>query len=197
MQKMSTIKWLVLSMMAGFCNVSIAQNFLIPDHLTLQHGGSIGYLNLGLGYDIFKKVDFEIGYGYVPHSKGGVLNIVSAKFAYKPFAVKIKNWAVIHPVNPGFFATYDFGGDFDFRRDRAQYSRGYYWWNEAIRPHLSFSNEISLNPNKALSDSKIKNVTLYSEFNTNELYVVSWFLNRKTTSLGDIFKLGLGLKIHF
>ena len=198
MQKLSITKWLFLVFLAGICTSSQAQKFLTPDDVTLQYGGSIGYLNLSAGYKILKeKGSLNFGYGFVPKSKGGRLHMATAKIAYRPFNIPIKDWAVIRPLNPGFFITYDFGGDFTHKRDESQFSKGYYWWNSAIRPHLSFSNEISLNSRKALPDSKIKNVTLYSEFNTNDLYVVSWVVNRKTISPGDIFKLGLGVKVHF
>jgi hypothetical protein len=200
-RKILAIKFcIVFIITVGTSSLSVAQsmNALIPDAAVVQHGGSIGYLNVGIGYNLMKeKGTLDLGYGYVPASKGGKLNIVSAKFAYKPFSLKIKDQAVIHPLNPGFFVTYHTGKDFDILLDQEQYTPGYYWWSEAIRSHLSFSNEVRVNGGKILSGSKIKGLSIYSEFNTNELYVVSWFKNPKTVRLNDIFKVGYGIRVHF
>lgn len=198
MQKLLITKCILFVFLTGIYTTSQAQKILTPDDVTLQYGGSIGFFNISAGYKILKeKGSLNFGYGFVPKFKGGNLHMATAKFAYRPFKIPVRDWAVIHPVNPGFFITYDFGGDFEHKRDQSQFEKGYYWWNTAIRPHLSFSNELTLNLRKALPESRIKNLTLYSEFNTNELYVVSWVVNRKTISMGDIFKLGLGVKVHF
>jgi hypothetical protein len=200
-QKILNIRPLLLSLsFSCFCMISAAQvpELFVPDAVIVQQGGSIGYVSVGVGFNMIKeKASLDFGYGYVPESKGGKLNIISAKFAYRPIAIKIKDIVTIYPVNPGVFLSYHTGKDFDLFLDKVQYGKGYYWWSEALRTHLSFSNEIRFNGDKIMPDAKIKNVSLYSEFNTNELYFVSWFQNPKTVSLLDIFKLGYGIRVHF
>ncbi|MBC8053064.1 MAG: hypothetical protein H7Y13_08365 [Sphingobacteriaceae bacterium] len=168
---------------------------LKPDHAVLQYAGSIGYVSVGLGYDLFKKKrgSLEFNYGYVPEDKGGTLHIASTKFAYRPWQIKIKEFATVYPVNPGVFFSYHFGKQFDIAFDREQYGKSYYGWSTAIRGHISLSNEIKLYTGEK------KSVTLYSEFNTSDLYLASMFFknNRKWLSPQDIVKLGIGLKVGF
>jgi hypothetical protein len=197
--KVSNIKTIIIAVyLIALSSISFGQKFIIPNSAVIQYGGSIGYLNLSLGYDLWKdKGTLDLGFGFVPRSHGGDLEILSGKFAYKPIKIKLGDWAIIHPLNPGIFLTYHLGKDFDLVRSRSQFDKGYYWWSTSVRPHISLSNEISLNPDRALPGSKIKSLGIYSEFNTNDLYIVSWFKNRKTITFGDMFKLGFGLRAHF
>lgn len=173
--------------------------FLIPDAAITQFAGSIGYVSVGAGYDLFKnkRGNLDFNYGYVPKSKGGELHSLTVKFAYRPFEVKIKDWAKFYPFNPGFFATYTFHKDLSFRFSTDDYPKGYYFWSEALRPHLSFSNEIEFDTKKILKGSKIKAISVYSEFNTNEYYLINYFQNMKELSISDIFLLGIGVRVKF
>lgn len=172
---------------------------LVPGEVVVQHAGSIGFFSVGAGYRVFKnkRGNVDMNYGFVPASKGGPLHILSAKFAYRPFEIRIKDWATIYPANPGAFVSYHFGKEFDFYWDKSQYEKGYYWWSSAIRPHLSLSNEVKLHGKKIARGEKIKSITLYSEFNTNELYLVSFFQNHGDLSMRDVFKLGIGVRVGF
>ena len=173
--------------------------YLIPDAAILQHAGSTGYLSLGAGYSLFKnnRGSLDITYGFVPESKGGELHIAALKFAYRPFEIKIKDWAKIYPLNPGVFISYTFDYALSFNFNSVQYEKGYYYWSEAARPHLSFSNEIEFDTRKLLGDHKIKKISLYTEFNTNDYYIVNYLQNTSTIGLDEIFMLGIGLKAKF
>lgn len=176
-----------------------AFKFLVPDEAIVQFAGSIGYLSAGVGYDLFKneRGNLDLNYGFVPGSKGGVLNIATVKFAYKPWMIKVKDWAKIYPVNPGVFVTYTFHEELSYRFSDDQYPKGYYYWSEAIRPHLSFSNEIEFNAEKLLKGTKIKAISVYSEFNTNDYYLINYFQNMSALTPSDIFALGIGLRVKF
>lgn len=182
-------------------NKALAQGlgFLIPDAAIAQYAGSIGYFSGGVGYDIFKnkRGNIDLMYGFVPGNKGGVLHAATAKFAYRPFVYKIKDWAIIYPINPGFFVSYTFHRELSTSFNTDQYPKKYYYWSEAIRPHLSFSNEIELNAGKLLKGAKIKSITLYSEFNTNEYYLVNYLQNIPALTLSDVMQLGIGTRIKF
>jgi len=173
--------------------------FLVPDAAVVQFAGSIGYLSGGIGYDLFKnqRGSLDLSYGYVPKSKGGELNIVTAKFAYRPFVIKLKDWGKIYPINPGFFATYTFQKELSFIFNRTRYAKDYYYWSEALRPHLSFSNEVELDAGKLIPGSGFKAISVYTEFNTNDYYLINYLQNTSTLSLPDVFQLGLGLKLKF
>jgi hypothetical protein len=175
------------------------RHFLVPDAVLIQHAGSIGYFSTGLGYDLFKnkKANLDLLYGYVPEARGGRLDIVTAKVAYRPMAIKIKGIGMIYPANPGVFLSYTLGENLSFSFDSDQYGKGYYGWSESLRSHLSLTNEIELNSSKFLGTGKIKSIVLYSEYNTSDLYIVSWATNRSALSFFEIFKLGLGARVKF
>ncbi|HXH99143.1 MAG TPA: hypothetical protein VNI52_02660 [Sphingobacteriaceae bacterium] len=172
---------------------------LIPDAALLQHAGSIGYLSAGVGYDLFKnkKGNLDLLYGHVPESKGGTLNVVTAKFGYRPFSIKIKDFAVVYPANPGIFFSYTMGDNLSFAFSQKQYPKSYYGWSESFRSHLSVANEIEFNGKKIFDHKKVKAIVLYSEFNASDLYIVSWAINNKAISFFEIFKLGFGAKVKF
>lgn len=173
--------------------------FLIPDEAIMQFAGSIGYISGGIGYELFKndRGSLDFLYGFVPGSKGGVLNIATIKFSYKPWMIKINDWAMIYPANPGIFLTYTFQEELSYRFSTDQYPKGYYFWSEALRPHLSISSEVKLNAQKLLKGSAVKAITLYSELNTNDYYLINYFQSMSALNPSDIFALGLGLRLKF
>ncbi|RYG10348.1 MAG: hypothetical protein EOO07_22305, partial [Chitinophagaceae bacterium] len=137
---------------------------LTPDFVNLQYGGSIGYVSGGIGYFFFNhKTTASVNYGFVPASKGGELNILTTKFDYKPFNIKLGKEVTWQPINPVFFVSYTLGRDFDKKFDPDQYPEGYYWWSTALKGHLGISTELKLLGN---GKATIKAVSLYAETNT-------------------------------
>lgn len=168
---------------------------LVPDQAIIQYAGSIGYVSAGVGYNFFKERSaLSFHYGHVPVNKGGELNILAVKFDYKTFAIKLGNDVVFYPVNPVIFFSYTLGNDFGLKFDSDKYDNGYYFWSPALRGHLGFNSEIKLLGDKS---SKIKSVSVFAEANTNDLYMVSWYENRTSTPIYNIFHLGFGLKLNF
>lgn len=189
----------LLIALLGLSRNSMAQKFLIPEEAIVQYAGSIGYLSVGTGYELFgnKRGNIDLNYGYVPEAKGGALHMVTAKFAYRPFVIKIKDWAKIYPFNPGVFVTYTINNNLSFNFPTDNYPKGYYYWSEAARPHLSFSNEFQLTKGRLLEKTGLSALSIYSEFNTNDFYLINYFQNSTALSVTDIFKLGIGLRIKF
>ncbi len=176
-----------------------AQKFLIPRTATIQRAGSIGYNSFGVGYNLFgnKRGSLDLAWGYVPESKGGRQDIFAAKFAYRPVRIKLKDFGELNLANPGVFVTHHPGGKFHTTLNKDQYPAGYYWWSSAVRFHISASTELKINTPKRLVKTGVEHLAVYGEFNTNELYAVSWFKNRDHLPLRDIFKLGFGVKAYF
>jgi len=167
---------------------------LTPDFVNLQYGGSIGYGSAGIGYFFFnEKTTASLNYGFVPKSKGGPLNILTTKFNYKPFNIKIIEGLTWQPINPVVFISYTLGRNFDKKFDPNQYPEGYYWWSTALKAHLGISTELKIFGSEKAA---IKAVSLYAETNTNDLYAVSWFENRTTTPITKIFFMGYGVRLH-
>lgn len=188
-------------LMVGSGLTAHGQNFkfLVPKEAIVQYAGSIGYFSAGAGYEIFgnKRGNLSFHYGYVPESKGGELHITTVKLAYKPWKVALKDWGAFYPFNPGFFASYTFHKDLEVFFPSGQYPKDYYYWSEAIRPHLSFNSEIELEAPKVFKSRGIRALGLYIEANTNDYYLINYLQNTSELNINDIFQLGLGLRVKF
>lgn len=173
--------------------------FLVPDEAIVQYAGSIGYVSAGAGYEIFgnKRGNLSFHYGYVPESKGGELHITTVKLSYKPWLVRLKEWGKLYPFNPGFFASYTFHKDLSLFFPSGQYPGDYYYWSEAIRPHLSVSTELEVKPPGPLKNTGISALGFYVEANTNDFYLINYLQNVPALQLVDIFQLGIGLRAKF
>lgn len=197
----SIYKMSIIALLLSLGMKTFAQGFkpLIPQVATVQFAGSIGFISVGAGYELFnnKRGNLDFTYGYVPASKGGRLHIISTKFAYQPFEIKIRNFAKVYPINPGVFISYTVNKDLPIKFSGSQYQNGYYWWSPALRPHLSFRSEIEFNMKQDWNKSEIKSISIYSEVNTNDYYAINYIHNSKSLSIGDIFQAGLGLRIKF
>lgn len=178
-----------------------AQNmdFLIPDAAIIQHAGSIGYFSVGAGYEIFKnkRGNLDFHYGYVPASKGGELHTLAVKFAYKTIEVELNDFIKLFPLNPGLFLSYTFHDELLLKFSSSQYPVGYYYWSTAIRPHLSVSNEVEFDLDKFKKNFGIERISVFTEFNTNDYYLINYVQNTSTISLTDIFMLGIGVRLIF
>lgn len=172
---------------------------LIPDEAILQYAGSIGYFSAGAGYEAFenKRGSLSFHYGYVPEDKGGELHIATVKLAYKPWRISLKDWGTLYPFNPGLFMSYTFHRHLSISFPSGQYPGDYYYWSEAIRPHLSFNSEIELDAPAALKNRGIRALGLYIEANTNDYYLINYVQNTSALKIDDIFQLGIGLRVKF
>jgi hypothetical protein len=176
-------------------SVKSQQRGLRPDFVTLQYAGSIGYVSAGTGYDIFKgKSRISGHYGVVPTSKGGPLNILTAKIFFKPKVFRVKNHITINPLDIGLMVSYHFGRNFESRWPDELTPKGYYWWPTALRAHLATETSVTY---RFQEKQWLHALTGYIEFNTNELYLVSYIQNTGALQLSDIIKVGGGLRITF
>jgi hypothetical protein len=195
--KLFTFKFLIFALLSIYS--AKAQNKLVstllPDQAIIQYAGSIGYLSAGIGYNLFReKSTLSFHYGHVPLNKGGELNILAIKFDYKPISIKLNDHLIIRPINPLFFLSYTLGKDFGLKFNQDQYAKGYYFWSPALREHIGINSEIALLADK---NSLFKSVNIYADANTNDLYLISWYENRTSTPIHEIFHLGFGLKVNF
>lgn len=183
------------------CGQAVAQerHELVPDAAVVQYAGSIGFLSAGGSYDLFdrQRGSLDLLYGFVPESKGGQLDIITVKFAYRPLILEVGRGVTLRPLNPGAFLSYTADRDLSVVFDREQYGKGYYGWSEAFRLHLSLSQEAEFRSRRLMGKGPVKGVVLYSELNASDLYLISWVQNTGGISLADILKLGLGVKVRF
>jgi hypothetical protein len=170
-------------------------NWVVPDFVTMQYAGSIGYFSAGVGYNVFKnKARFSTHYGIVPENRGGYLNVVSTKLFFKPTTLTIWNRVRMNPIDVGLMGSFHFGDEFETRWPEGVHPKGYYWWHPALRAHLAMESSVTYEFRKG---HRLTSVTGYVEFNTNELYFVSFIQNIDTVSLWDIVKIGTGARLNF
>lgn len=166
---------------------------LIPREFIGQYAGSIGFISLGANYSLAKKhIDVGLLYGYVPKSLGGRLDVLSLKFKYNPLELKLGDQHKLYPFNPTVFVSGTLNKHFYYKWPTNQYPKDYYWWNSALRIHLGFDVEYEY---MLKGNQFVKFISLYTELNTNDLYLNSYFMNRKFLTLGSILKLGFGVKV--
>lgn len=180
----------------GAASYSYAQfvRKLAPDFAQIQYAGSNGWMGLGAGYEFFHRhLRTNLQYGYVPPAKGGRLHLFSGAVFYQPARIKAgRNWQ-ISPLDIGFKGSYQFGNDYFFNLP-SRYPPNYYWWKPAFRLHLATESALTCKLN---SNFGIRTLSAYLEFNTNDLYLVSYVLNAGSLRVGEVVKAGIGLRLGF
>ena len=165
---------------------------IFPRQYFIQYAGSIGYLSIGAGYRVLKnKSVLSLHYGNIPEKFGGPLHIAAVKFYWEPIQIRIGNF-YLKPINPGAFLSYHFGDEYYLFLPRSKYPKLYYWWSSGLRIHPSLSHSLEYNTGRA-----IQSIGIYLEWNTNDLYIASYFTNREYLKPGDIIKLGIGGFLRF
>ncbi|HEY0655787.1 MAG TPA: hypothetical protein VGD65_21780 [Chryseosolibacter sp.] len=170
-------------------------HWAVPDFFVIQHAGSIGFFSAGVGYNVFEsKARFSTHFGSVPFNRGGILNVVSAKLFFKPTTLTVWNRVKFNPVDVGVIGSFHYGDDFETRWPEGVHPKGYYWWHPALRVHIGMESSLTYELKKGHA---FEAVTGYIEFNTNELYLVSYFQNLRTLTPWDIIKIGAGARVQF
>jgi len=176
----------------------IRTKFTHIDYVKTQYAGEIGFMSLGVGTEFFKKRNGELDLmlGYLPQSIGGDDIITSAiKFSYIPWTKNIlNNKLIIQPLTVGVLAYHAFGKDLNKQNNRDLYPRGYYWWTVSTRLGPVFGLRIK---KEFEPSSKIKSLSFYVEFGSNDLYIYSWIDNRSLIPIHNIFNSSFGLKANF
>jgi hypothetical protein len=167
----------------------------VPDFAVVQYAGSIGYFSAGMGYNVFKsRARLSTHFGMVPESRGGRLNVASVKLFFNPTTLTVWNRVRMNPIDVGLIGSYNYGESFETKWPEGVHPKGYYWWNPALRAHLGIESSVTYEFRKGHS---LRAITGYIEYNSNDLYLISFIQNIKTVRLWDIIKLGTGVRIHF
>lgn len=183
------------SLLPGIESLAQQKRWALPDFGAVQYAGSIGYFSAGLGYDVFKSnARFSTHFGVVPENRGGTLNIISAKLLFNPTTIMLWRRVRLNPVDIGVMGSFHYGDNFETRWPEGVHPKGYYWWHPALRTHLVIENCLTYIFKKG---RRFSSFSVYLEFNTNELYFISFIQNLRTVRLGDIIKLGTGVRLNF
>ncbi|MCC2545702.1 hypothetical protein LJY25_04535 [Hymenobacter sp. BT175] len=167
-----------------------------PRHLILQTAGGVGMVAGGVGYSFAKdKLETDILVGYVPKRyAGSTLSIATAKFMYTPFALPLGEKLRLHPLTVGPYLSYTHGTIND--EERGQYTKDYYWFSSDTRVGFLAGSRLTYLRGTGAT-GRPRNVSAYYELGSNDLYLLSYYGNRRGLGIGDILTLALGLKADF
>lgn len=169
---------------------------LIPRYEKIQYAGSMGLISLGVGWDYGRKKQWEtdLFLGYLPRFDGdhGHLTI-TLKENYVPWKINIRKskW-MAEPFTVSLYMNKIFGREF-WSREPDKYPDGYYGLATNLRFNLAFGQRLNF---KVRPIGLSERLTLFYEFGTNDLYIISYFCN-KYLRITDIFNLSLGIKFQF
>ncbi|MGV3587078.1 MAG: hypothetical protein ACO1OF_08765 [Adhaeribacter sp.] len=167
----------------------------LPDHAVVQFAGNIGLFSAGPGYSYaHDKVQTDILYGITPGFETKTsIHILTAKTAYHPVKVMLKNGYMLEPLRLGLGISYSAGHQF-YTKWPSRYPDGYYWWTTSFR--LTPFIGASLSRKVGDGNAAIKRVQLYSELGTHDLALISFF-NNKHLPVHRILNIAVGTKLVF
>ncbi|RAW01605.1 hypothetical protein [Pseudochryseolinea flava] len=174
---------------------SLNRRWYMPDFLTAQYAGSIGFISGGAGYEIFrKKAGVELLVGVVPgFIDSAPLETINLKFTGSIINVKINEAVTLTPLTAGLFFCYTPG--IEYSSDLPSwYPEGYYWWSEAVRVNIFIGGHVS-----AMTDrfGRSRKVQAYYEIGTNEIKLVSYIQNSDALTVWNILHAGIGVRYFF
>lgn len=171
------------------------RKWFVPDFLTAQYAGSIGFVAGGAGYSIIhNKANVDILFGVVPRFTGSEgLETITLKFTGDMIRTRLNDHLVLTPLTAGVYFTYTPGSEFSSDLP-SWYPDGYYWWSEAVRVNIFIGGNITATTNHFRGPRR---VSAYYELGTNELKLVSYIQNHDTIKFWSILHAGVGVRYFF
>lgn len=153
---------------------------LIPTQFTLQYAGSIGLLNLGIGwhYGRHDNWETELLVGFVPRYHSGEAHTTfTIKERYVPWHCRISSRWTIMPLTTGIFFNTISGDDF-WKKQPEKYPKKYYGFSTKVRTHIFLGQRFryQIPRRKRLIHQAI---SAYYEISTCDLYIVSKATNKE------------------
>jgi len=169
------------------------KSWYVPDSVKIQYGGSIGFLSVGAGYELFENyVETALFYGYLDKSIGGTdIHTLSWKNSIKFLSGTLGKRFKFCPFYFGMGLNISSGNNLIFVAND-KYPKDYYGPTAFyMTPFIGTSASI-----KAKKGSLIKGFGAYLEIGTVYTYIKYYTRNRSlelqdilSTSFGVIFDL--------
>jgi hypothetical protein len=168
------------------------KSWYTPDYVKMQLAGNIGFVSVGVGYEVFEDVLFsELLYGYVPKSisRADRIHLITIKNTFPVFKKEIGENLTISPI-AGFTTTLDIGTT-TFTTLPNKYPDGYY---VPTAVHFTIFGGVSVHQH--FKNSKIfKGADFYFEVGTVESYL--WYaITSKEVTMKNIFSLDVGVNFY-
>ena len=167
---------------------------LIPNQATLQYAGSIGLMNVGLGWHYGKHDNWEteLLFGFLPkYHTGSAHATFTLKERYIPWHCNISSRWELHPLTTGVFFNTISGDEF-WKNEPDRYPAPYYRFSTKFRANVFFGQRIRY---KIPQSKRFFNqaISLYYEISSCDLYIVTKALN-KEFKWKDALSLAFGLR---
>ena len=168
---------------------------LMPKYSVVQYAGSIGMVSAGLGWNYFhQRWRTELLFGVVPkYESENTKYILTLKEIYDPFHIALGKNFCYRPLQTGLFFSYIFGGEF-WDHEPKRYPKHYYGFSTGFRINLLLGGQVTYNI-PLYKRRAHKDISLYYELSTCDLYLCSAFTNKNIT-LADILSLGFGVRMN-
>ena len=178
---------------------------LLPSFYRLQYAGSIGLVNLGVGWEYGKHRQWEtdLMFGFVPkYDKDDAFVTFTLRQTYVPWTKGLyrtherdggRHWFTWQPLSCGLFLNSVLSKDYWTKEPERYPDRDYYRFSSKIRFHLFVGQRYTIHIPKE-KRFLAKECSFVWELSTCDLYVVSKFVNG-SIPLKDILSLSLGLKM--
>lgn len=169
-----------------------ARPWFVPDHLSLQFAGEIGFLSPGIGYRLAGgKVRLDALFGWVPASIGGVdIYSLTGKATFAPWTLTLGERWRLDPFHVTLQGTHVFGSRY-FTKPPSRYPNGYY-----DLPTAWYSGE-ALGTAIARRDDRGREVSLYLELVSLTMQLRDWWRNQRVVDLSDVVSLAIGVQVAF
>ena len=170
---------------------------LIPTHTKLQFAGNMGLLSFGFGWDYGKRNQWETDllFGFVPKYESDKAKATfTLKQNYIPWSLQIKESRFsAEPLTCGLYFNTVFGDEF-WVSEPERYPKGYYGFSSKVRIHVFLGQRLTydIDPKRRFT---AKALTLFYEFSTCDLYLISAATNRYLRPR-DYLSLSFGVKIQ-
>ncbi len=163
---------------------------LTPNQITTQYAGSIGLISAGLGWHYFNdKWETDILIGYIPKYISNENKFTfTLKQRFVPWNFKVGKQFSLNPLSVGLFLNTIFGENF-WKEEPSKYPPSYYGFPTAMRLNIFLGQQLNFK-----IPTYNRNITMYYELSTCDLYIVSAFVNKKI-SITDILSLAIGIKL--
>ncbi len=170
---------------------------MIPDNVSVQFAGSIGFLSLGTGWEYGNgHWETDVLFGLVPKVEGqSAMVSFTLKQEYVPWHISLgeRRDFVLQPLQCGLFVNTLLNRNF-WTIEPDRYPTGYYGFSTKVRFHAYLGQSITYNlPERCRFGNR---VSFYYEIGSCDLYIINALKNR-CLKPADFLSLALGLKWHF
>lgn len=164
-----------------------------PTHVKMQYAGGMGVLSTGFGWDYGKRCQWEtdLFFGYLPKKYAEKFRFTfTLKQNYIPWSMSFDEHWNLEPFYCGLYFTTIAGEEF-WSKEPGRYPNGYYNISTKIRPSIFIGQRMGFKTDCHL----LKNIQVWYEVGTNELYLISKVTNKSLT-MKDILRFSFGFKLQ-